>query len=190
MGFGFSFYANENGKSETTGSLVGNGIGPQFDLGARIAYHYIPFVFFEHGFLGAGHRFNGESEASASTDYYGLGIRFLSGDGDFISFLMELSIGKRVISLRDGSNTYSMSGLEWFRLGLGAEIRLSTLFTIEPMLGISTGALNDSSGSIQFPNNSDGVSHPPFQNGDTIDTAKNYVLLSLGVGAHFDIFGK
>jgi hypothetical protein len=54
------------------------------------------------------------------------------------------------------------------------------------MLGISTGSMNDSSGSISF---EDGT-HPPYQSGQTIDSAKNYVFLSLGVGVHFDVFGK
>jgi hypothetical protein len=189
MGFGFSWYSYPEGQSETTGSLVGNGFGPQFDLGARISYRYIPFIFIEHGFLAAGHRFQGDSNASASTDFYGIGFRFLSGDADFVSFCSEISIGKRVVSVRNGSGTYSMSGLELFHLGLGAEIRLATLFTVEPMLGVSTGSMNDSSGSISFGPSSD-QPHPPNQSGQTIDTSKNYVFLSLGVGVHFDVFGK
>jgi hypothetical protein len=187
MGFGFGWYTYADGASETTGNLVGNGAGPQFDLGARISHRYIPFIFIEHGFLAAGHRFDGDSNASASTDFYGIGFRFLSGDADSVSFCSEISLGKRVVTVRNGSGTYSMSGLELFHLGLGAEIRLATLFTIEPMLGISTGSMNDSSGSITFP---DQISHPPYQGGQTIDSAKSYVFLSLGVGAHFDVFGK
>ena len=54
MGFGFSFYRNANGASETTGQLVGNGVAPEIDLGVRFAHRYAAFLFYEHGFLLAG----------------------------------------------------------------------------------------------------------------------------------------
>ena len=191
MGFGFSWYRNANDKSETTGNLIGNGIAPEIDIGARISHRYIPYLFLEHGFMAAGHRFEGDSSASASTDFYGIGFRFLSGDVDSVSFCSDIAIGQRVVTVRNGSGTYSMKGLEIFRLGLGAEIRLATLLTIEPMLGISGGSLNDSSGSITFaPNQGDGSTGPRYQRGETIDQSRPYVMLSLGVGVHFDVFGK
>ena len=191
MGFGFNWYRNPDGQSETTGNLVGNGMAPELDIGARISHRYMPYVFIEHGFMLAGHRFDGDSGASASTDFYGIGFRFLSGDVDSVAFLSDIAIGKRVITLKNGSGTYEMSGLEIFRLGLGAEIRAATLFTIEPVLSISGGSLNDTSGSITYATaQGDGSTSPPYQNGKTIDDTRPYVMLSLGVGVHFDIFGK
>jgi hypothetical protein len=191
MGFGFSFYRNADGGSETTGNLVGNGVAPEIDLGARISHRYVPYVFLEHGFLLAGHRFDGEKDASASSDFYGVGFRFLSGDADSVAFVSDLAIGKRVITVANGSETYKMSGLEIFRLGLGAEIRPATLFTVEPMLSVSGGTLNDSEGSVTFaPNQGDGATSPPYKGGKTIDKPLPYVMLSLGVGVHFDVFGK
>ena len=191
MGFGFNFYRNTTGDSETTGNLVGNGFGPQLDVGARISHRYIPYLFWEHGFLLPGHRFDGVAGASASTDFYGLGIRFLSGDVDSVAFLSDLAIGKRVVTVTNGTETYSMSGIEYFRLGLGAEIRVTTLVTIEPVANISGGTLNDSSGTVTFaPNQGDGITSPPFKNGKTLDDARPYILLGIGVGVHFDIFGK
>lgn len=191
LGFGLSFYRNSDGSSETTGNLIGNGFAPELDVGARISHRYMPYVFWEHGFLLAGHRFDGESGASASTDFYGLGFRFLNGDADSIAFLSDLSIGKRVITLKNGGETYKMSGLEYFRLGLGAEIRLATLFTVEPVFSISGGSLNDTEGSVTFaPNQGDGASTPPYKGGETIEGTRPYVMLSLGVGVHFDVFGK
>jgi len=186
MGFGFNWYRNADGTNETTGNLVGNGVAPELDFGARISHRYMPYVFIERGFMLAGHRFDGDSGASASTDFYGIGFRFLSGDVDSVAFLSDIAIGKRVITLKNGSGTYEMSGLEIFRLGLGAEIRAATLFTIEPVLSISGGSLNDTEGSITF---ADGTT-PPYQRGKTIDDSRPYVMLSLGVGVHFDIFGK
>jgi hypothetical protein len=191
MGFGFNFYRNPDGSSETTGNLVGNGMAPELDVGARISHRYMPYLFWEHGFLLAGHRFDGEPNASASTDFYGIGFRFLSGDADSVAFLSDIAIGKRVITLKNNGETYSMSGLEIFRLGLGAEIRLATLFTLEPVLSVSGGSLNDTEGTVTFaPNQGDGSTSPPYKGGKTIDETRPYVMLSLGVGVHFDFFGK
>lgn len=191
LGFGFSFYTNRQGESETTGNFIGNGLAPELDLGARLGHRYIPYVFFEHGFMGAGHRFEG-SNASGTTDYYGIGFRHVSGDVDSVGFLTDIAIGKRVISVSNDGDTYSMSGLEWFRLGLGAEIRITTLFALTPMLTIATGQLNDSEGNVRFSSegSQDGNTEPAFKNGEVIKNANNYVVLSLGVGGHFDIFGK
>lgn len=194
VAFGFSFYENERGDPETTGNYLKNGIAPQIDIGARIAYRYVPYLFYEHGFYGQGHRFEG-TDAHSTTDFYGVGFRYLSGDVDSVAFLTDLSIGKRVIRVSNGAQEYEMSGLEFFRLGLGAEIRVKTLFALTPLLSISSGALNDSDGYVDFACVSkgpchDGLSHPTYVNGRVIDNSRAYVVLSLGIGIHFDIFGK
>lgn len=207
MGFGFNFFENTTGDGETTGNLVGNGVPLQLDVGARISHRYILFLFFEHGFMSRGHRFEGESGASASTDYYGLGFRHLGGDVDSVAFATEISIGFRSLYLYNTPKTlgtedpgrYKMTGIEFFRLGLGAEFRAMTLFTIEPMLAVSTGRLTDYSGTVAYAKNQgDGAKAPPFSedpnsagaaNG-TVKTSLPYVMLSLTVGVHFDVFGK
>jgi hypothetical protein len=84
-----------------------------------------------------------------------------------------------------------MSGLEIFRLGLGAEIRISTLFVISPMAQLSGGTMTDTSGSVTYaPNQGDGLTHPTYQNGQVINAQRGYLILGLGCGAHFDFFGK
>lgn len=193
-GFGFGFYDNERGEAETTGNFLGNGIAPQLDVGARISYRYIPYLFWEHGFMAQGHRFAG-SDASSSTDFYGIGFRYVSGDVDSVAFVSDLSIGKRVISVSRGAQRYSMSGLEYFRLGLGAEIRLATLFALTPLFSISSGALNDTDGTIEFacaPSGAcgDGLTEPRYVGGAVIKQPRAYVALSFGVGFHFDLLGK
>ncbi|MDF2691916.1 MAG: hypothetical protein K0S65_299 [Labilithrix sp.] len=193
VGFGFSFYDNENGRPETTGNFLGNGVAPQIDVGARISYRYVPYVYWEHGFMGQGHRFAG-SEAKSSTDFYGIGFRYVSGDVDSVAFLTDLSIGKRVLTVSNGSQSYSMSGIEFFRLGLGAEIRVATLFALTPLFSISSGSFNDSEGDIAYscaPSAcADGILGPTYKNGSVIESSRAYVVLSLGLGIHFDIFGK
>ncbi len=192
LGFGFSFYENERGQPETTGNFVGNGVAPQIDVGARISYRYVPYLFWEHGFMAQGHRYEG-SGARSATDFYGIGFRYVSGDVDSVAFLTDLSIGKRVVSVSNGSQSYLMSGIEFFRLGLGAEIRVATLFALSPLFSISSGALNDSEGDLPFrcsPKCGDGVQGPTYKNGQVIQSARAYVVLSLGLGIHFDVFGK
>lgn len=194
VAFGFSFYENERGEPETTGNYLKNGLAPQIDIGARLGYRYVPYLFYEHGFYGQGHRFEG-TNAHATSDFYGVGFRYVSGDVDSVAFLTDLSIGKRVIRISNGSQEYEMSGLEFFRLGLGAEIRVKTLFALTPLLSISSGALNDTEGDVDFACASkgpciDGLSHPTYVNGHVLDNSRAYVVLSLGMGIHFDIFGK
>jgi len=192
MGFGWAFFENERGQPETTGNFVRNGIAPQLDLGARIAYRYIPYVYWEHGFMGQGHRFDG-SDARSTTDYYGIGFRHVGGDVDSVGFLTDLSIGQRVVTVSNGSQSYSMSGLEFFRLGLGAEIRVATLFAITALASISTGVLTDSEGTISYACPKacgDGLTKPTYTDGRLINGSLRYVVLSLGAGIHFDVFGK
>ncbi len=194
MGFGFSFYENEAGKPETTGNYLGNGVAPQIDVGARISYRYIPYLFYEHGFMKQGHRFEG-GNASSSTRFYGLGFRYVSGDVDSVAFLSDISVGKREVVVSDGSQSYTMSGIEFFRLGLGAEIRVATLFTLTPLASISTGSINDTDGDIAFacaPNCAGGIQGPTYKKGEPIAnvSARSYAVVSLGLGIHFDVFGK
>ncbi|HVJ89267.1 MAG TPA: hypothetical protein VM580_05645, partial [Labilithrix sp.] len=122
-----------------------------------------------------------------------IGFRYVSGNVDSVGFLADLSIGKRVVTVSHGSQTYSMSGLEFFRLGLGAEFRVTTLFALSPLFSISSGALSGTDGDIAFacaPNCADGVQGPTFKNGQDIGASRAYVVLSLGIGIHFDVFGK
>jgi len=191
LGFGGDFYDNEAGKAETTGNLVGRGVAVEVDVGVRLGYRYVPYLFLEHGFMGKGHRFDGV-DASASSDLLGIGFRYLAGNPNTAGFLTEISVGIRTITLKSGGETYKMSSLEIFRLGLGAEIRLSTLFTISPMAQLSGGSMNDTDGSVTFsPEGSkDGITHPTYRDGAQVASDHPYVVVGIGCGAHFDIFGK
>ena len=190
LGFGNSFFDNELGQPETSGNFLGNGLAAEIDVGARLGKRYTPYVFLEHGFVGKGHRFAGTG-ATASSDLYGVGFRYTAGDVDSAGFLSELSVGVRTVTVSNGSETYKMSGLEIFRLGLGAEIRISTLFVISPMAQLSGGTMTDTSGSVTYaPNQGDGLTHPTYQNGQNINAQRGYLILGLGCGAHFDFFGK
>jgi hypothetical protein len=191
IGFGNRFYTNEAGQDETTGNFVTSGVGLEGDIGARLGRRYIPYLFWEHGFVGAGHRFQGGENATASTDYRGIGFRYIGGDVNNVGFMTDLAVGLRTISVTNGGNNYTMTALEFFRLGLGAEIRITTLFALTPMAWIATGQMSDTSGHVTFaPNQGDGLAQPPYQNGDNINSQTTYIAFGLNIGAHFDVFGK
>jgi hypothetical protein len=197
LGFGGGFYGvvdhdNPLGDThtETAGNLVSPGATMQLDVGARLGRRYVLFGFYEHSFLHPGHRFEGNPNASAYTELYGGGFRYTAGDVDTAGFLTELSIGERTVAVSDGSSTYKLQALEFFKLGLGAEIRLSTLFVLSPLASISTGAMTDTSGNVGFSNAVDKNTTPRYHDGASIDDQRGYVMVSLTIGGHFDVFGK
>jgi hypothetical protein len=176
---------------ETTGNFVRNGAALQADIGVRLARRYIPYVALELGFVGAGRRFDG-TPTSASTSFVGVGFRYLAGDVDSVSFASDISFGWRKFQVSNGSGTWSASGLELFRLGFGADIRLSTRTTISPMITLSGGTLTDTSGNVQFtPNQPDGETQPLFTGGGPIpsDAQQTYFALVFGCGVHVDLLG-
>ncbi len=197
MGFGGAFYGGYNTPSgseytETTGNLVTSGPSLQFDVGVRLDRRYIPFVFYERDFVRPGRRFDGDS-ASAYSQFYGIGFRYTAGDANRAGFLSDLSIGYRTVAVTDSGMTYKMTAFELFRLGLGAEIRLSTLFVLSPLVSISTGYMSDTQGNVNFSAQGsaiDGVRSPPYTNGTSIGDQRGYLTVSLTCGAHFDLFGK
>jgi len=198
VGFGGYFYNNSRTlpdgsigySGETTGNLVGNGLSAGLDVGARLGKRYVPYVFLEHGFMKQGHRFE-VTDATSSTDLLGIGFRYTAGDVDSAGFLTDLSIGVRKVTIKSGGDTYTMSSLELFRLGLGAEVRISTLFVLSPMVTISGGTMTDTSGSVTFaPGQGDGNTRPRYHDGQQIDDTRSYVVIGVHCGAHFDVFGK
>jgi hypothetical protein len=189
--FSNAFYTNQQGHAESTGNFVRPGLALEADIGARLAKRYLPYVFFEHGFMGQGHRFDG-SNASAQTNLYGVGFRYTAFDVDNVGLLTDLSFGVRSVTINQGSESFTMRSLEIFRFGLGAEIRLSTLFVLSPMVSIATGAMNDTDGNVHFSQkgSGDGLPGPTYNNGTSISQQNGYIMVLLSVGGHFDLLGK
>jgi hypothetical protein len=195
MGFGGSFFSNNAGpqQDETTGYYVKTGPALQLNVGARIVKRFIPYLMYEHGFLGAGRRFDGGDSPSAAADLIGIGFRYIAGDVDSVGFLTDISVGARTITVKNGPDTYKISGLEFLRLGLGAEIRITTLFTLSPMAYISGGQMTDTQGQVTYSvqGSTDGITRPPYTSGTIPGYGQtSYVVVGIGCGAHFDIFGK
>jgi hypothetical protein len=191
LGFGGFFYTNQLGQGETTGNFITPGLSAEANVGARLGGHYTPYLFWEHGFVAAGHRFEGET-ASAATDFRGVGFRYSLGNVDSVAFLSDLAIGLRTISVTAGGSTYKMSAWEIFRFGLGAEIRLTTLVTLSPLAWVSGGTMNDTSGSVMYGpgGQGDGLTSPTYVNGQSINAQRSYVSVGVECGVHFDLFGK
>jgi hypothetical protein len=184
--YGLGFWGHPNTDvTNGTGGVVGNGLAAQLDVGARISYHYIPYVFYEHGFMGKGNRFEGVA-ASATHRFYGIGIRQVTGDVDSVGFLTDISFGLRTLSVSRENQTYTMQSLALLNIGLGAEIRVSTLVALSPMLRASFGSMSDTEGTVKF---ADGT-EPDYRNGQSIGNGRFYAAISIGMGGHFDIFGK
>jgi len=176
---------------ETTANFVRPGLALQADVGARLARRYIPYLTVEVGLVGAGRRFEGVP-TNASTSFIGIGFRYLAGDVDSVSFASDISFGWRKFEVSNASGTWSASGFEIFRLGFGAEIRLSTRATVSPMLTLSGGTLTDTSGNIQFAPNQPDLQTQPLFEGSPIPSAyqQTYFAVVLGCGVHVDLFGK
>ena len=51
LAFGYRFYDSPSGAAESTGQWLRDGVAPQLDIGARLARRYVPYLFWEHGFM-------------------------------------------------------------------------------------------------------------------------------------------
>lgn len=194
LAYGGGLYVNDPnaGTEETTGNFIEPGPAIELNVGARLARHYIPYVTYEIGLGGAGRRFDG-TDTRVSTSFAGIGIRYVAGDVDTVAFVSELSFGFRSFHASNDTGSWSLTGFEPFRVGLGAEIRLTRRFTISPLITIADGVLTDTSGNIAFgPHQGDGLTGPPFVgNGNVPDLATaNYYAVVFGCGAHFDLLGE
>jgi hypothetical protein len=191
--YGGALFVNDlnAGSSETTGNFIRPGGALELDVGARIAYRYIPYVALEVGAARPGPRFEG-IDTTVRTTFVGVGFRWVAGDLRSVAFASELSIGFRNFRASNSGGTYDLTGFELFRLGIGAEIRLAKRFTLSPMITFSDGVLTDTSGTVSYgPHQGDGMTGPPYVgSGNVPDFAQtNYFSFVLGCGAHFDLIG-
>jgi hypothetical protein len=196
FGFGGSFFENNApiAQAETTGNFVRTGPELALDVGARLARRYIPYLTLEIVGLPAGHRFAGDSNIHASSGFFGAGFRYIGGDVNTVGLLTDVSFGVRSVDVSNDATgeNYRMTAFEFFRFGIGAEIRLRTHVTIDPILSIGGGSMEGTKGSITYSpaGQGDGQTHPTYQYGQSIQNQTSYYTISLGVGLHFDLFGR
>lgn len=191
LGFGYSFFDNNKNQPESVGNFLGTGASGEFDIGVRIAKRYVPYVGLELGFHPAGHRFDGQN-AHATSTFLGIGFRYSAGDVDALSFLADIAFGVRWVTVSNQTESFTMRSLELFRLGLGAEYRVSSTLVVSPLFTLSGGAMSYATGSITYSSGQgDGQKQPLYQDGaNDITQQRGYLVISLGIGAHFDLFGR
>jgi hypothetical protein len=194
LAYGGGLYVGDvnTGAVETTGNFIRPGAALEVDIGARLAGHYVPYAGVEFGLAAPGRRFNA-TDTRTDTVFYGVGFRYVAGDINSVAFVSDLSFGVRRFNASNSTGGWSAWGIELFRIGLGAEIRLAPRFTLSPLITISGGTLTDTSGNISFgPNQPDGQSGPPYNGDGSIPSyaQTTYYAVVLGCGAHFDLFGR
>ena len=187
LGYGGAFFVNAQNREETTGNFIGQGLAGEANVGDRLNHRYIPYLLLEYAVLQPGHRFN--DNTSAQSILAGLGFRFIIGNVHRTGFLADLSVGRRTISVAREGHSFKMQAPEIFRLGLGAEIRMSTRFTLSPLAHLSGGSMSQSSGEIFYAPQGDGADRPTFIDGSISGSQRSYLVVGIGCGAHFDLFG-
>ncbi|MCC6217073.1 MAG: hypothetical protein IT376_19600 [Polyangiaceae bacterium] len=156
----------------------------ELDLGVRLARSYVVFGLFEHATLGSGAAVEPTigAPSSAESDFGAIGLRF-SSDPSRVGFLTEIAIGARRFRARwsNGTALEGTNSLE-FRMALGADIRVSRLFSLSPVAMLSGGAFGDV--DWVSPNGSSRSALGPR------DLDAGHGTASLAVGGHFDLFGS
>ena len=160
--------------------------GPMFelDIGARFSRHYNVFFAWERATLGTGSEApdaNG-GQKRGSTDYYAVGLRF-SSDADRVGFLTEIDLGWRRFQAewQDGTRLELSEAPLEFRIGLGADIRVTPFFSLSPMVTLGAGSF----GKAEWESPS-GKKTDAFLPGDEV---AGHGWLTLQLGGHFDIPG-
>ena len=152
----------------------------ELDAGARISRNYAFFLMWERAWLGAG---SGppEGQNGGTTDFFALAVRF-SSDPDELGFLTEIAFGYRRARIDLGSNdTLRLDNAPFeARLGLGADIRINSTFSLSPLVSLGVGRFDDVVLIEQ-----DGTKTDLLQDWEPISHAS----LTLQIGGHADLFG-
>ena len=172
-------YGEEWAGLATGGPLV------EGDLGVRFARAFVLYGFWEHAWMGKGSDpswrapsgSNFGDQTSATTDYTGLGFRWSSRPNN-VGFLVDVGLGYRWFRERWASGAkFDLSGFGEFRVGLGADIRITRLFSLTPLVTLSGGSFSDRE-----------VTLPGERRKDIANTySGSHSTLTLSVGGNFDL---
>jgi len=190
--FGQAFATYQYGYyeyGESWSGLATGGPSVEADVGARLGRHFIVFGFIEHAWMGKGSDASwrypnppyvpfGEQQ-SASTDFTGLGFRY-SSNPNRVGILFDVGLGYRWFRERweTGAKMY-LHGFGEFRLGAGADIRISRLLSITPLFSVSSGVFSNRQWTV------------PGQGTSEISGSMSggHGTLNFTVGGNFDLFG-
>ncbi|MBK7582426.1 MAG: hypothetical protein IPI67_19770 [Myxococcales bacterium] len=156
----------------------------EVDVGMRFTRNYNVFFTWERAALGkgsAGPDANG-GQKTGSSDYYAIGLRF-SSDADRVGFLTEIDLGWRRFKAEweDGTQLQMTEAPLEFRIGLGADIRVTPFFSLSPMVTLGAGAFGKAEWQDAAGKKSD--AYAPG------DESAGHGWLTFQLGGHFDIPG-
>jgi hypothetical protein len=171
-----------------------SGPAVELNLGMRLARRYVAYVAWERAFLRGGRRSVEDADDRplprsdrAETDFFGLGVRF-GTDPDALSFQVDLALGFRTLrvfwdeaDLPEGAPRelrLTQAPFE-FRMGAGADVRVSPEFSLFPMVTLGTGLFR----SVDWVY-ADGSRRDA---GEEDDQAYAHGWLMLGLGGNLDI---
>jgi hypothetical protein len=119
------------------------------------------------------------ASAGAQTDFYAIGTRF-SSNPDRVGFLAEVALGFRRMNVdwKDGTHLRLSNAPFEFRLGLGADLRLSRLVALSPMFTVGTGVFGDAEWSYPDGSRARGMGG--------LDLHAAHGWLALELGGHLD----
>jgi hypothetical protein len=160
--------------------------GPSFELnaGMRLGRHYNIFGLWQRAWLRSGNSQNQihPGRDGGDTDFFALGLR-ASSDADGIGLVTELALGYRQARARwdDGTELQMTGGVLEGRIGIGADLRLSKVFSLGPMLELGIGSFDRV--RLVAPS---GASYDLI---GAYDAAGSHGWFLFGIGGYADIFG-
>jgi len=162
-----------------------SGLALEADIGVRLARNYMLFALWERAQLTTGDAdedLYGEQVGSDS-DFWAGAVRATS-NADRLGLVTELAIGYRQARTRfeDGSKLQLTGAAFEGRLGIGADLRMSSMLTLSPLATIGVGSFNRV--RMVRPNGSSYDLPGPR------DTADTHAWFTLTVAGHVDIFGS
>jgi len=158
--------------------------GPTFELdaGVRLARNYNVFGLWERTQFtsGSSHRYGEPS--GGDSDYFAVGVR-ASSDADRFGVITELSLGYRQARAHyeDGSQVEMTGGILEGRIGVGVDLRLSPLLSLQPLVSIGVGSFDRV--QLVLPNGGSADLIGAY------DAAGSHSWVSVGVGGSVDLFG-
>jgi hypothetical protein len=191
--FGMAFATYQYGYyeyGESWNGLAAGGPSLEADVGARLGRQFIVYGFIEHAWMTNGTdstwRYPTDptkipfgDQLSASTDYTGLGFRW-SSNPDRVGILFDVGLGYRWFRERWSSGAEMfLHGFGEFRLGAGADIRISRAFSVTPLFSVSSGVFSNREWTIPGQGTSE----------ITGSMTGGHGTLNFTVGGNFDFFG-
>ncbi len=161
--------------------------GPMFEVnaGLRLGRAYNLFGVWERAQLGSGDALSDQfgGQTGGDTDMFGVGLR-ASSDPDKVGFLTEIVLGYRRArtTWEDGTELQFTGAFPEFRIGLGADIRLSSAFSLSPLATLGVGSFGDIEWKAPNGDKTSAVT--------TADEGSGHAWATLQLGGHFDLAGS